>query len=85
MGKYLDFETHEKGYKPFTINKETVKANKGRKVCWVNKRYIDPYRGYYSVEHGVLDSAHYSTLILDNGNNNVDMRDIVEAGIECDG
>lgn len=29
MGKYLDFEKDEKGYKPFVVNKDNVRANIG--------------------------------------------------------
>jgi len=80
--KYLDFENEEKGYEKFHINRQSVKLNKGRQVCFVLGRSIDPHRGYFTVNYATLDSTHYSRLLVDGGHDSVDMRDIVEAGIK---
>lgn len=80
MGKFLDFEKDEKGYKSFVVNKENVRANIGKRICYVN--YVEPYRGTYIVRYGTIHSIKYSRLFLDDMNREVDVRDIKEAGIE---
>lgn len=82
MGKYLDFEKEEKGYKSFYADRVSLKNNIGKKICWVNIRYVDPHRGYYSVDHGIIHSVKYSTLYLNDGDQEVDIRDIAESGIK---
>ena len=82
MARYLDFEKEEKGFEQIFLNAETIKANIGKRICYVNKRDIDQYRGYYNVRYGTIHSKRYSTLFLDDGNRDVDIRDIVECGIE---
>ena len=80
--RYLDFENQEKGYKEFYLNRENIRENIGKQICFVDKRDIDPYRGYYRVDYGVLHSVRYSRLFLDGGNREVDIRDVVECGIK---
>lgn len=80
MGKYLDFEKEEKGFKPFYPSRENIRENIGKKICYVNR--VDPHRGYYTVHYGVIHSVHYSRLFLNDANEEVDIRDIKEAGIE---
>lgn len=77
----LDFENekYEKGYKKFYAIRENIRANIGKKICFVT--YVDQ-RGFYNVKYGVIDSIRYSRLLLDGGNNDVDIRDIIECGIE---
>jgi len=82
MGKYLDFENQEKGFKPFVVNKENIKANIGKQICYVD--YVEPYRGTYFVRYGVIHSIRYSQLILDDMSKQVDIRNIKEAGIRID-
>jgi hypothetical protein len=82
MKKLLDFENDEKGYKPFVVNKENVRANIGKRICYVD--YIDPDRGAYFVRYGTIHSIRYSRLFLDNMNKEVDVRFIKEAGIEIE-
>ncbi len=55
MGRYLDFEDdrYEKGFEPFQLNAENIKANKGRKICYLLRRDIDRHRGYFVVRRGV--------------------------------
>jgi hypothetical protein len=82
MGKYLDFEKYEKGYKPFILDRENVKANIGKRICYID--YVEPYRGTYFVRYGTIHSIRYSRLFLDDMNKEVDIRDIKEAGIEIE-
>ena len=82
MGKYLDFENEEKGYKEFNLTRENIRANIGKQICFVDKRDVCRYRGYYRVSYGVLHSVRYSTLLLDEGNQDIDIRDVLECGIK---
>lgn len=82
MAKYLDFEKEEKGYEPFQITRENIRANIGKIICYVDR--VDSYRGYYSVHYGKIHSIRYSILYLDDMDKEVDIRDIKEAGIKID-
>ena len=82
MEGFLDFKKNEKGFKPFQLTAENIKKNKGKRICYVLSRDWDRNRGYYKVRYGVIDSKYYSTLILDGGNDNLDIRDVLECGIE---
>lgn len=82
MSQYLDFENEEKGFKPFSVSKESVKANIGKHICYVD--YVEPHRGTYFVRYGVIHSIRYSQLFLDDMSRQVDIRDIKEAGIRVD-
>jgi hypothetical protein len=80
----LDFENpeREKGYKPFKLTAENIKANIGKKICYVDS--VDKYRGYYTVKYGVIYMKHYSRLLLDEGEREVDIRDVKACGIEIE-
>ena len=80
MGKYLDFNKDEKGYKPFVVNKENIRANIGKRICYVD--FVEPYIGSYFVKYGTIHSIRYSRLFLDNMDREVDVRCIKEAGIK---
>jgi len=82
MGKYLDFEKEEKGYRPFVVNKDNVRANIGNRICYVD--FVEPYRGTYFVRYGTIHSIRYSRLFLDDMNKEVDIRNIKEAGIQIE-
>jgi hypothetical protein len=86
MGKvtdYFDLENEYKGWEPFIVNKQNVKNNKGRNLLYVNRRTIDPYRGYYSIDYaGNIEETYYSMLMFEGGNNSVDKRDIVACIID---
>lgn len=84
MGRYLDFQKQEKGYEPFQLTRENIRKNIGRQICYVNKRRVDPYRGYYNVEYGILCEVRYSRLFLDDGNSEIDIRDVAECGIQIE-
>ncbi len=80
--RYLDFENEEKGYEKFYLNRESIRKNIGKQICFVDKRNICPHRGYYNVDYGILHSVRYSKLLLDDGDREVDIRDVVECGIK---
>ncbi len=80
MGKFLDFENEEKGYKPFNVTKDNIKANIGKKMCYVD--YVEPHRWTYFVRYGVIHSMRYSRIFLNDMDKEVDIRDIREAGIK---
>lgn len=82
MKGLLDFEKEEKGYKPFSITKDNIKANIGKQICYVD--YVEPYRGTYFVRYGIIHSIRYSRLFLNDMDTEVDVRNIKEAGIKID-
>lgn len=81
---YLDFEKEEKGYKRFYLTRENIISNIGKKICYVDKRTVCKYRGYYTVQIGIIHSVRYSRLLLNDGDNEVDIRDILECGIKTE-
>ncbi len=82
MKGLLDFDNEQKGYKPFKVTKENIKANIGKKICYVD--YVEPNRGTYFVRYGVIHSIRYSKLFLNDMNQEVDIRNIKEAGIKIE-
>jgi hypothetical protein len=80
--RYLDFENHEKGYEKFTLTKASAKANIGKAICFVSRGSIDKYRGYFRVSFGVISGVHYNTVLLNEHQDQIDIRDIVECGIK---
>jgi hypothetical protein len=80
MKGYLNFDKEEKGYEPFLLTKENVKKHIGRRICYVD--YVEPYRGTYFVRYGTISSIRYSKIYFDDGNSEVDIRNIKEAGIQ---
>lgn len=86
MAKYLDFEDerYEKGYSPFELTSENIKSNIGKSICYVRKWSIDKHRGYFKVEFATIHSKRYSTLYINDMNDSIDIRDVVECGIKLD-
>lgn len=78
--KLLDFENNEKGYKPLVVSKDNFKRNIGKSICYVD--FVEKYRGTYFVRYGIIHSVKYNTLYLNDGDNEVDIRNIKEAGIK---
>lgn len=82
--KLLDFENekYEKGFKSFYPSRANIKKNIGKKICYVD--YVEPYRGTFFVRYGAIHSIRYSQLFLDDGNRQVDIRSIIDCGIEIE-
>ena len=79
----FDFEDEkrEKGFKQFTLSKQNLRDNVGKKICYVD--YIEPYRGTYFVRYGRIGKLKHSTLFLDEEcSRSVDIRNIKQIGIE---
>jgi len=82
MGNLLDFNKEEKGYEPFDPTPKNLKANIGKKICYVD--YVEPYRGTFFVRYGTIERVRYSYLYFSDGGSEVDIRNIKEAGIKID-
>jgi len=80
--RFFDLDNEYKEYEKFIINKNNVKKNKGKQILFVQSRYYDSYRGYYSIDSGILTEMIYSTLYLDDYGQQVDKRDILECVIK---
>jgi hypothetical protein len=79
----LDFKKQEKGYKKFYPTRENIKANIGKRICYVN--YVEPYRGTYFVRYGVIYALRYSRVFLsEDFGVEVHIRGIIECGIEIE-
>jgi len=78
----LDFENEkrEKGYKPFQLTPESIAANIGKTICYVD--YVEPHRGTYFVRYGVIHGSKRKMLIIDNGNKEIEISKIKECGIK---
>lgn len=81
--KWLDFdnEKYEKGYKPFKLTAENIRKNVGKKIVYLRLQDVDVARGYCFPKYGVIMEKRYSQLIFEN-HNSVDIRDVIECGIE---
>lgn len=86
MSNWLNFEDEkfEKGYKPFDLTPENIKANKGKRIVYLLKKNIEATRGYAFPRYGIIHEKRYSQLLLDGGHDSIDLRDVVECGIEIE-
>jgi hypothetical protein len=86
MSNWLNFDDahFEKGYKPFELTAENIKANKGKRIVYLLKKNIDAARGYAFPRYGVIHEKRYSQLLLDGGHDSIDLRDVVECGVEIE-
>lgn len=84
MSIYLDFEDEkfQKGYKPFQVTNESVKENVGKQICFLLSRDYDRHRGYMTVRYGTIHSKRYSRLIINEGNDSIDVRNVLKFGIK---
>lgn len=78
----LNFDDQEKGYEPFIVTKESIKANIGRTICYVD--FVDRYRGTYFVRYGIISGVKKSMLLLNDCQNSVDIKKIKQAGIKIE-
>lgn len=79
---WLNFEKEEKGYKPFTLTTQSIRENVGKKICYLRKRDIVSSRGICFTRFATLHSKKYSQIFINNGHDSIDIRDVVECGIE---
>lgn len=81
---WLDFEDpkKEKGFKRFYLSSENIKANAGKRIVYLRNQDIDAHRGYAFPRYATIFKKRYSTLLIDGGNNSIDIRDVIECGIE---
>lgn len=81
---WLNFEDEkfEKGFAPFELSSENIKKNQGKRIVYLRRKDVDANRGYAFPKYGKIHKKHYSQLLLDDGHNSVDIRDIIECGIE---
>lgn len=77
----IDFENEYTDYESWyaNITPVEIRALKGRQIIYVD--YVAPYRGYYSVKTAIIHDAHYSMILIDDGNDSIDKRSIIKAGI----
>jgi hypothetical protein len=80
---YFDYEKEQKGYVQIQgLNKDFILANRGRKVVYLLKQNYDRHRGYMFLRTATLFDMLYSRILLDDGKNEIDRRDILEIAIE---
>lgn len=79
---WLNFDKEEKGYQKFLITKNSVLANKGKRIVYLRKWDVDKYRGYAFPKYATIHSLYYRQLIINDNSDRVDCRDILEIGIE---
>ena len=84
MSRYLDFENEkfQKGYQLFSLTDKNIKENKGKRICFLLRRDYDRNRGYMVVRYGNIDRKRYSQLIINDGEDSIDIRDVLECGIK---
>ncbi len=78
--KFLDYNNEEKGFKAFDLR--DAKDHLGKRICYVLSRDYDRYRGGYIVRHASIHSKRYSTVYIDEGHDTIDIREVLECGIE---
>lgn len=76
MAKYLEFDGEHKNYKPFSLTRENIRANVGKKICFV---IVNPYS--YEFRYGTIHSVRYNRLFLNDIYDEFHLKDIYEAGI----
>lgn len=86
MSNWLNFEDarFEKGYKPIDLTPENIRANKGKRIVYLLKQNIEAIRGYAFPRYATIHSKRYSQLLIDDGNDSIDLRDVVECGIKIE-
>jgi hypothetical protein len=84
MDGYLEYNGREKGYKTFSVSKESILANIGKRIVYVTNRDVDLNRGYVFPRYGIICGIRYSTVYLNDYGLDFDKRDLLECGIEID-
>lgn len=77
----LDFNNQEKGFKKFELSKDNIKANIGKRICYVD--FVEKYRGTYFVRYGTIYGLKRNYIVLEaDGSKLVEIKKIKECGIE---
>lgn len=81
--RYLGFdnEKYEKGFKKFELTRVNIKANIGKRICYVTRRDIDGIR-YVFLRFAVIHSLYRNAIWIDGGRDSVPLKSIIECGIE---
>ena len=78
----LDFNNQENGYERLAPSPENFKKNIGKTICYVD--FIEPYRGTFFVRYATIHSVIRNRLFVNDGHNEVDIRDIIDCGIKIE-
>ena len=74
---YFDLNSERwNGWEPFDLNTKNIRKNKGRTIAYVDKHWVDRYRGCFSICFGILEDSYYSKIIFEN-QDSIDKRDIL--------
>ncbi len=84
MPKYLDFENQEKGYEPFRLTAENIKKNAGKKIVYLRRADVDTNRGFVFPRYATIHGKRYSNLYINEYGDSIDIRDVIECGIEIE-
>lgn len=82
---YLIFDQpgkFEYGFKPFKLTPENIKNNQGASIVYLRNCDIESSRGLAFPRYITIGKKRYSTLYSYDGNDSVDIRDVVECGIK---
>ena len=82
MNEYLDFENEQKGYEPFALTKENINANIGKRICYVDRAYVDSHRGTFLPRYGIIYGTKYNRLFLNEMGVDIKFTDVLDCGIE---
>lgn len=82
MNNVIDFENEFKNYERIYPSAQNFKNNIGKQIIWVDR--IDPYRGYFSIKTAIIHGMHYKRLLIDDGYDSIDIRDIKDCGVKND-
>lgn len=80
MKNLINIETEFTEYERIQPDRKALKKLIGRKVIYVDR--VDPHRGYYRVEMGVICEVRYSRMYLNDYGKEADIRDIRDIAIK---
>lgn len=75
---------YEWGYRPISLSTENIKKYAGCRIVYLLRSRVDKSRGYASCNYTTIGRKRYSSLISADGNDDVDLREVIEAGIHLE-